>query len=253
MAERVPFDAAPAADARAEETPAEETPAEETPAEETPAEETPAEESPAEEIPAEAGTEPPASGYSRRWRLLLMGIAVPLAMMAAGTLLGWLLQRDLVVARLFQPQPWTKVMLWALAGMAASLASTSGLAALWPQMERELERTGLLAGEQVLRLAGWPVMLIVVMGAGLGEEVLFRGGLQPTLGVGLTAAMFGLAHGGWDLREMWSLVVAATVAGVIFGLLYKLSGLLLAAVLAHAGHNLLVTLYLLLRRGSGED
>lgn len=184
-----------------------------------------------------------------RFRLLLLaGLAAPLGMAAAGALLGWLLRGDALLPRLLGPQPWRKVLIWAAGGMGASLAATAGLASLWPRLERELERTGLQTGEEVLRRAGWPVMALVVAGAGFGEELLFRGGLQPTVGVWPAALVFGLAHGGWNLRELWSMVLAATLAGVIFGYLYQMSGLLWAAVMAHAGHNLLVTGYLLYRR-----
>lgn len=203
---------------------------------------------PEPERPPELAGPAAPRGRTRLRILLVAGLAVPLGMVAVGSALGWLLRRDGLLPTLLGPQPWGQVLLWAAVGMALSLAVTTGLATLWPRLEKELERTGLQSGEEVLRLAGWPVMATVVAGAGLGEEVLFRGGLQPTLGVVPAALLFGLAHGGWNLREMWSMVLTATLAGLIFGTLYRQTGLLWAVVIAHAGHNLLVTLYLLYRR-----
>ncbi len=44
-----------------------------------------------------------------------------------------------------------------------------------------------------LDLSGWRPLWIA-LAAGLGEELLFRGALQPHLGIWLTSALFALAH-----------------------------------------------------------
>lgn len=64
------------------------------------------------------------------------------------------------------------------------------------------------------------------------EEVLFRGALQPTLGLIPTSILFGLAHVGPDGKiGAWSLWAA--LAGVILGWTYSETGYLWSAIIAH--------------------
>lgn len=71
----------------------------------------------------------------------------------------------------------------------------------------------------------------------VAEEVLFRGALQQylvkrggaLLGVTLASVLFGLAH----LAGGWTLVLFAALAGVLYGLVFQLSGRLWLAALCH--------------------
>lgn len=191
------------------------------------------------------------NGLAWRHRLgvfFMAGLAAPAGMVLVGAVLRWLLSGEPLLVELRWPFRGGAAVFWGVLGMACSLAVTAGLAAVWPAFARSMERTGLKVGEEVLNVAGFPVMVAVVALAALGEEALFRGGLQPRLGVAAAAVAFGLAHGAWNLRALWSYVLAAMLAGLVFGLVYTYSGLLWSAILAHAGHNVLVTIYLLHRR-----
>lgn len=194
----------------------------------------------------------PARWRTRLWVMCVAGLAVPAAMTLGGMVLAWILRRDPLWLTLTADQPWIPVLLWSLLGMGLSLGFTAGLASVWPQFARALEESGLRAGEDVLQVAGLPVMAAVVAVAGVGEEFLFRGGLQPSVGVVPAALLFGMAHGIWNLRDLWAYVLSAALAGVAFGGIYAHTGLLWSAVLAHAGHNLTVTLYLLHRRSQSS-
>lgn len=189
-----------------------------------------------------------------RWRFaLLAGVLVPVAMAAAGLAVArWGAGQDLAAA-LLAPQPWPRVLAWAAGGAAASLGTTAALTALWPRLEEQLAGTGLRPAEEALRAAGWPLLAAVVAMAAWGEEVLFRGGLQPVLGLWPAAVLFGLAHGGWHLASHWGLVLVATLAGTLFGWVYVQAGSLWAPILAHMAHNVAVTLYLLWRRECEEE
>lgn len=94
----------------------------------------------------------------------------------------------------------------------------------------------------------WPAELAVWLALNLGvtalaEELLFRGLLQGALverlgaarGIGLTAALFGLAHAPFSA----TFALVAGVAGLGYGWVLQLSGRLAAAVLLHAAVNLL--------------
>jgi len=66
----------------------------------------------------------------------------------------------------------------------------------------------------------------------LGEEMLFRGLLQPAIGIVWSSLIFGLLHVGPDRRYApWTLM--AIGMGFAFGGLHYYTGNLLAPILAH--------------------
>lgn len=74
--------------------------------------------------------------------------------------------------------------------------------------------------------------------SGVGEELLFRGVLQPALGLWIAAAVFGVLHVGPNRRFVpWTLM--AFGAGILFGALFAFTGSLLAPMLAHVLVNYL--------------
>jgi uncharacterized protein len=80
--------------------------------------------------------------------------------------------------------------------------------------------------------------LIVAALSSLAEEALFRGLLQPSLGLWLTAAIFGVLHIGPTPRFLpWT--VMAFAAGLAFGALALWTGNIFAPILAHATVNYL--------------
>lgn len=79
-------------------------------------------------------------------------------------------------------------------------------------------------------------LVLVSVFSGLGEEAFFRGAVQQEFGLVVASLLFGLAHVGPDRRYLvWT--AWATLAGFVFGILYVVSGGLLAPILAHSAHN----------------
>ena len=79
-------------------------------------------------------------------------------------------------------------------------------------------------------------LLVLAALSGVGEEALFRGALQPEIGIVATSLLFGALHVGPDRRYLlWTLW--AVGAGFLFGALYEWTGGILAPVVAHALHN----------------
>ncbi|MBN2303181.1 MAG: CPBP family intramembrane metalloprotease [Anaerolineae bacterium] len=64
--------------------------------------------------------------------------------------------------------------------------------------------------------------------AGIPEEILFRGAIQPTLGLVLTSALFGALH-----AITWVYFVYAMIAGMVLGVLAQWRSGLWASVAAH--------------------
>jgi membrane protease YdiL (CAAX protease family) len=72
----------------------------------------------------------------------------------------------------------------------------------------------------------------------IGEEILFRGAMQPTIGLWITTLIFGLLHIPPKL-QLWPWTLMAALLGLLFGLLTLWSGNIAGAVLAHFIINML--------------
>lgn len=79
-------------------------------------------------------------------------------------------------------------------------------------------------------------LVLVSIFSGVGEEAFFRGAVQQEFGLVAASVLFGLAHVGPDRRYLvWT--AWAVFAGFVFGVLFEVSGGLLAPILAHSAHN----------------
>ncbi len=78
----------------------------------------------------------------------------------------------------------------------------------------------------------WQILLIAVLSS-LGEELLFRGLLQPWLGLWLSSLLFGLLHQ-VPGPSRWVWATWAAVVGVCFASIFALTGSLLGPLVAHA-------------------
>ncbi|MGE5675420.1 MAG: P1 family peptidase, partial [Mycobacterium leprae] len=177
-----------------------------------------------------------------RWRqraqfLGLVGVLVPACMIAAGTGIRWLFRRQ-SLGLTWPPAPHAVAAGVLMAVLSLGLIAL--LPRLHPSLERALRDTGTRVGLEALEEQGYLVMGVAVVLAAAGEEALFRGGLQPVIGLLPTALLFGFSHGGWR-RAMWVYAAAASASGALFGLLYAYTGNLWAPMTAHALHNLAST------------
>jgi membrane protease YdiL (CAAX protease family) len=70
-------------------------------------------------------------------------------------------------------------------------------------------------GYDFVGLPPWVGAVLTSVGAGVGEEVLFRGALQPRLGVVLTAVLFGALHVQYQVPGMIMIVLMGIALGVL--------------------------------------
>lgn len=90
-------------------------------------------------------------------------------------------------------------------------------------------------------------IFILATASSVGEELLFRGALQPWLGVWLQGAVFALLHVGPGKRFVpWT--VSAFVLGVAFGGLASWTGSLGAPIVAHFTINFMNLRYIVRTR-----
>jgi uncharacterized protein len=77
--------------------------------------------------------------------------------------------------------------------------------------------------------------------AGFGEELLFRGALQPVFGIWLTSILFVGLHGYFKFTSRYHLVFGGMMFGLSagLGLLFEWAGIV-AAITAHAVYDMLM-------------
>jgi len=69
--------------------------------------------------------------------------------------------------------------------------------------------------------------------SGIGEELFFRGALQPSVGLLASGVIFGLVHVGPN-RHFLPWTMWAILMGWVFGALYQFTGELVGPIAAHA-------------------
>ena len=87
------------------------------------------------------------------------------------------------------------------------------------------------------------IVMIAALSA-LAEELVFRGLLQPWLGLLPQALIFGFVHAQLSGPSRWVWVAWASVVGLALGIMFALTGSLLGPLLAHALINALNLAYL---------
>jgi CAAX protease family protein len=159
--------------------------------------------------------------------------------------LSWIYVQNQLQWGLFIRLNSDKFLLDLLVGLSAA-AFTIGLSIFssknffWAQLLED-EFSKVLVPLQI-----WEIALIALL-SGLVEETLFRGAIQPVLGLIPTSLLFGLAH--FVPRKVflpWS--AYATFAGFLLGSVTELRKNLFPVILAHCIINFVLILLLNRRR-----
>ena len=96
-------------------------------------------------------------------------------------------------------------------------------------------------------VSAWQIVVVSLL-AGLAEEMLFRGVLQPLVGLPAASLIFGAVHVGG--RGFVGYGLWAACIGALFGWLMVVTGGLLAPIVAHAVYDALALAYV--RYGPGD-
>ena len=91
----------------------------------------------------------------------------------------------------------------------------------------------------------------MAVASGFSEELLFRGALQPRVGLLVASVLFGAVHF-VPRRQLLPWTGFAIAVGLLFGWMFETTGNLVAPVVAHCVVNG-VNLPLLIRQYGGES
>ncbi len=166
-------------------------------------------------------------------QLLFVGLAV------LGV--GWFIRRDSgKTAVRLGLESLTPAQLWLGIRWMVLLVFMQGLAgAAWAALDPAQYEQFNSLNEQLLggfdTVAEW---LILALASGVGEELLFRGAIQPVFGLTFTAVLFAVAHVQYGLTPV-TLVVF--LIGVILGYLRERHNTSLC-IFVHTGYNLILGL-----------
>lgn len=91
----------------------------------------------------------------------------------------------------------------------------------------------------------WPDILFYSFCAGVGEEILFRGAIQPFLGIWVTALLFVLLHGYISVKDLPKSIygIFLVFVAVGFGYAYELISMY-TAMAAHFIYDVIMFSYL---------
>jgi membrane protease YdiL (CAAX protease family) len=173
--------------------------------------------------------------------LLVLGQAVFLLFALAGVGLG--IRRNLrqVLSRLDLRALTLRQLGTAVLVIVTFLALDWVVAQLWRQLWPVNYRAVTEASEHLFgRFASPMGALLLGLSAGIGEETLFRGALQPRLRIPLTAVVFALGHVQYTLSPA---ILEILVIGLALGWLRERTNTT-ACIVVHTGYNFLNVLLL---------
>ncbi|MCK5689408.1 CPBP family intramembrane metalloprotease [Myxococcota bacterium] len=146
------------------------------------------------------------------------------------------------------PWMWGRNLLMGL-GVGVGLTILSRLTMVFFEWARKLtdEFKIIFSGLKYSEIA------LIALASGVAEEALFRGVLQPALGLWIATAIFGVLHVGPNSRFLpWT--AQALGAGLLFGLLFIYTDGLLAPTVAHVSVNYLnLRLFIASPRSARDD
>ena len=170
---------------------------------------------------------------TKRYGFVIVAVAFETSLIAFAAALAWWFQIDSLSTLSFD----FRGALWGVAGTGPMIAlflagSRFPVGPLRTIKELLLELLG-----PSLAACRWYDLLLVATVAGFSEELLFRGVLQPLLGLIWSNVLFGLAH-----AVTVSYAVLAGLIGGYLGWMLSASGNLLAPIIAHALYDFLAFL-----------
>ncbi len=158
---------------------------------------------------------------------------------------GYLIRRDLrqVSRRLGLERPTANQLLLGLATIGLLIVLLWVIGGTWALLEPEQAES--LGDLNESLLAGFDSVgewLILAIAAGIGEEILFRGALQPVFGIFVSSILFAIVHVQYGLTPI---TLAVLLLGIILGILRRRTNTTVT-IFVHFGYNFILGLFTLL-------
>ncbi|MBK6939404.1 MAG: CPBP family intramembrane metalloprotease [Planctomycetes bacterium] len=156
-----------------------------------------------------------------------IGLYVALAVIG----LAWMGWRGDDLGSILWGRSWTLALPAGLGFAVVVVLISDGILERFP-WTRLLRREVRTAFHPITRKAALAIALL----SGIGEELFFRGALQPAIGWVAASLVFGALHTSFD-RQLIGWTLFATAVGLGLGALFEATGGLLAPILAHGAVN----------------
>ncbi|MGB3738637.1 MAG: CPBP family intramembrane glutamic endopeptidase [Pontixanthobacter sp.] len=136
---------------------------------------------------------------------------------------------------------------WGLMMAGAMIVFAFGCFRVWPEFADRLMRLQRTNFAFLKPPFAWGPIVFLAICAGVGEEVLFRGGVQtflsdlmgPFPAILATSAMFAALHISKPILTLLIFVI-----GIVFGIVYWMTGSLLLVMVAHSVYDIFAIRYL---------
>lgn len=142
-----------------------------------------------------------------------------------------------------------------LIGIAAggAAAAVIGFIANRPPVSEVLQDFNIVEMISQLRLSAFDRFQLSVF-AGAGEELLFRGAIQPLLGIWITSFIFVGIHGYFKFKSIGHTLFGILMFGlsVLLGYLFEYAGLI-SAMTAHAIYDIIMLQFLQTENGKQSN
>jgi membrane protease YdiL (CAAX protease family) len=158
---------------------------------------------------------------------------------------GYLTRRNLqqVSQRLGLERPTANQLLLGLATIGLLIVLQWVIGASWALLDPE--QAEVLGDLNESLLAGFDSVgewFILAVASGVGEEILFRGALQPVFGIFFTSLLFAIVHVQYGLTPI---TLAVLLLGIILGILRRRTNTTVT-IFVHFGYNFILGLFALL-------
>lgn len=172
-------------------------------------------------------------------RRLHLGLLLYLAMVALAVGIAWL-RDDSLLVRPVEPPAWMPTSLvdsgWSHVALSSALGLFIAVATIGSTeiLLRRVSWARALRAEFRAALEGASSgdLVMLALASGSAEELLFRGALQPWLGLWITSLIFGAVHFVPN-KALLPWTIWAGVMGVLLGLVHEHTGSIAGPVIAH--------------------
>ncbi len=158
---------------------------------------------------------------------------------------GWATRRNLtqIRERLGLERPTIEHLLWGIGTIVLLIGIQWTIGILWalaePEQAAELTELNELLLGNVDTVGEWFVLAVAT---GVGEEILFRGAVQPVFGLVTTSLLFAIVHVQYGLTPI---TAAVFIIGLILGILRRKTNTT-TVIFVHFSYNFILGLFALL-------